>query len=59
VRCVFVASDAPRPSQAVLLVDDTTRNLRDPFSHERIPATGGRATLELPARGVRLLIVER
>ncbi|HEY0193939.1 MAG TPA: beta-galactosidase [Kofleriaceae bacterium] len=59
VRCVFVVSDAAAPSHAVLLVDDTTRSLRDPFSHERIPATGGRAALDLPAGGVRLLIVDR
>ncbi|HEX4421563.1 MAG TPA: beta-galactosidase [Kofleriaceae bacterium] len=59
VRCVFVASDAARPASAVLLVDDTTRALRDPFSHERLAVAGGRATVALPPRGVRLLIVER
>ena len=59
VRAVFVASDADRPARAVLLVDDTALVLRDPFSHERIPAIGGRATIALAARGVRMLVVER
>jgi beta-galactosidase len=59
VRVVFVASDVPRSVTAVLLVDDQTRTLRDPFSHERIPATTGRASIALPPRGVRMLIVER
>lgn len=59
VRVVFVASDAPRPVSAVLLVDDTARALRDPFSHERIALADGRATIALPPRGVRMLVVER
>lgn len=59
VRVVFVASDAARPSQAVLLVDDATRTLRDPFSHERLAVAGGRATIAVPARGIRMLVVER
>ncbi len=59
VRVVFVASDATKPVTAVLLVDDTTRALRDPFSHERIAIADGRASLSLPARGVRMLVVER
>lgn len=59
VRVVFVASDLAKPATAVLLVDDTTRSLRDPFSHERIPATDGRATIALAAGGIRMLIVER
>jgi beta-galactosidase len=59
VRVVFVASDAGKPTAAVLVVDDATRVLRDPLSHERIPASAGKATIALPARGVRMLIVER
>ena len=59
VRVVFVASDQARPASAVLLVDPTTRSLRDPFSHERIAIADGRATISLPAQGVRMLIVER
>jgi hypothetical protein len=52
-------SDAVKPANAVLLVGESTRTLRDPFSHERIVVTGGRAAIALPARGVRMLIVER
>src|SRR5262249_11710356 len=58
VRVVFVASDLARPASAVLLVDPAARALRDPFSHERIALAGGRATIALPSRGVRMLIVE-
>jgi beta-galactosidase len=59
VRVVFVASDLARPTTALLLVDDTARALRDPFSHERIALADGRATVALAPRGVRMLIVER
>jgi beta-galactosidase len=59
VRVVFVASDLARPASAVLLVDDTARALRDPFSHERIALADGRATIALAPHGVRMLIVER
>jgi beta-galactosidase len=59
VRVVFVVSDAAKPASAVLLVDDATRTLRDPFRHERIPVDTGKATIALAARGVRMLIVER
>ena len=56
VRCVFVTSDAAKPTTAVLLADGTA--LRDPFTSERIAITAGRASIAMPARGVRLLIVE-
>jgi beta-galactosidase len=59
VRVVFVTSDVAKPASAVLLVDEATRALRDPFSRERITAAGGRATIAVPARGVRMLVVER
>ena len=59
VRVVFVASDLARPATAVLLVDDGARALRDPFSHERVVASDGRAAITLPPRGVRMLIVDR
>ncbi|HET7499888.1 MAG TPA: beta-galactosidase [Kofleriaceae bacterium] len=59
VRVVFVASDVPRPVSAVLLVGDGARGLRDPFGHERVVVAGGRATIALGPRGVRMLIVER
>src|SRR5262249_50604413 len=59
VRVVFVASDLTKPATAVLLVDEATRTLRDPFSHERIVAADGKATIALPAGGIRMLVVER
>jgi beta-galactosidase len=59
VRVVFVASDVARPTTAVLLVDEATRALRDPFGHERILIDTGRATIQLAALGVRMLVVER
>ncbi|HEU4727376.1 MAG TPA: beta-galactosidase [Kofleriaceae bacterium] len=59
VRVVFVASDVDRPVSAVLLVGETTRALRDPFGHERVLVAGGRATIALAPRGVRMLVVER
>jgi hypothetical protein len=59
VRVVFVASDVAKPAQAVLLVDEATRALRDPFTGERIAATDGRATIAIGAGGVRMLLVER
>jgi beta-galactosidase len=59
VRVVFVASDAAKPTNAVLLVDETTRGLRDPFARGRIAPAAGKAQVALPPRGVRMLIVER
>jgi beta-galactosidase len=59
VRVVFVASDLAKPATAVLLVDETTRTLRDPFSHERLVVADGKATIALPARGIRMFVVER
>lgn len=58
VRVVFVASDLANPATAVLRVDDATRSLRDPFGHERIVVDGGKATIALAPRGVRMLVVE-
>jgi beta-galactosidase len=58
VRVVFVASDAGKPVTAVLLAGEA-KQLRDPFTAERIRVTGGRATIALPPRGVRMFIVER
>jgi hypothetical protein len=56
VRAVFVTSDSPRPANAVLLAGDATK-LRDPFTREVIAVTGGKATIALPPRGVRMLVV--
>jgi hypothetical protein len=55
VQVVFVISDAPKPTTAVLLTGDATM-LRDPFSGEQIRIAGGRATISLPTRGVRMLL---
>lgn len=57
VRAVIVTSDAPRPVRAVLLVVPGC-TLRDPFGGERPVVEGARATLALPARGARLLLVD-
>ena len=59
VRVVFVASDLAKPATAVLLVDDDTGTLRDPFGHERIAPADGRASIALPPRGIRMFVVER
>jgi beta-galactosidase len=59
VRAVFVASDADKPARAVLLTGERAQTLRDPFAAERIPIDGGRATVAVPPRGVRMLVVER
>jgi beta-galactosidase len=58
VRVVFVASDAAKPASAILLAGEA-KQLRDPFTSEQIRVTGGRATIALPPRGVRMFIVER
>ncbi|MBA3817429.1 MAG: hypothetical protein H0X17_00930, partial [Deltaproteobacteria bacterium] len=57
-RVVFVLSDAPKPITAVLLTDEHARQLRDPFSGERIRVAGGKASVSLAGRGVRMLLVE-
>ncbi|HEU0033526.1 MAG TPA: alpha-amylase family protein [Kofleriaceae bacterium] len=56
VRVVFVCSDSAKPASAVLIAQG--RGLRDPFTQERIRILTGSATIALPARGVRMLIVE-
>jgi len=58
VRAVFVASDAARPTSAVLLAGQA-KYLRDPFTSERIQIAGGRATIAVPPRGVRMFVVDR
>ena len=57
-RVVFVVSDAAKPVNAVLLVEPTTRGLRDPFAVERPRIVAGKATIAVPARGIRMLIVD-
>ncbi|MGE5184377.1 MAG: beta-galactosidase [Acidobacteriota bacterium] len=58
VRVVFVASDAPRAVTAVVLAGEGARALRDPIASETLAVTGGKISVPLPPRGVRLLIVE-
>jgi beta-galactosidase len=55
VRVVFVVSDHPRATTAVLFADGAS--LRDPIANETLRIDGGRATIPMPARGVRMLIV--
>nr|MDQ3365704.1 hypothetical protein [Myxococcota bacterium] len=57
-RVVFVVSDAAKPVTAVLLTDEHARQLRDPFSSERVQVANGKASIVLPTRGVRMLLVE-
>lgn len=56
VRVAFVFSDAPEPTTAVVYAEGAT--LRDPFTQERVAVRDGRATIALPARGVRMFLVE-
>lgn len=57
VRIAFVVSDAPRATTAVLLVDERTQTLSDPLSKDAFRVTGGRVSIPMPARGVRMLVV--
>lgn len=57
VRVVFVVSDAPKATSAVLLVDDRSQSLSDPLSRDAFRVTGGRVTIAMPPRGVRMLVV--
>jgi beta-galactosidase len=58
VRVVFVVSDAARATTAVVLADAGVAALRDPLAGERVRIVDGRATVAMPAGGVRMLIVE-
>jgi hypothetical protein len=56
-RVVFVVSDAERATTAVILAGEGTSWLRDIYG-ERLRVDGGRVTVPMPERGVRMLIVE-
>ncbi|HUJ60905.1 MAG TPA: beta-galactosidase [Kofleriaceae bacterium] len=56
-RVVFVTSDAEHAVTAVLLADDRASALRDALTGEVVRVESGRASLTLPPRGVRMLIV--
>jgi beta-galactosidase len=57
VRVVFVVSDAPKHVTAVVLAGDAT-SVRDPLAGETLRIEDGRINVAMPARGVRMLIVE-
>lgn len=56
-RVVFVVSDADRATTAVVLAGEGATSLRDPFG-ERLRVDGGRVTVSMPPRSVRMLIVD-
>ncbi len=56
-RVLFVINDGDKACSAVLLADDHV--LRDVFSDEVLRISAGRVGMALPARGVRMFIVER
>ncbi|HEU4615155.1 MAG TPA: hypothetical protein VFS15_23845, partial [Kofleriaceae bacterium] len=58
VRVVFVVSDADRPVTAVVLADEHAKALRDPLAQETLRVDGGKLSVAMPPRGVRMLIVE-
>ncbi|MGE0546593.1 MAG: beta-galactosidase [Kofleriaceae bacterium] len=55
-KVVFVVSDATKPVSAVLICGDAN-TLRDPFTHERIMISRGKATIAMAAGAVRMLVV--
>jgi beta-galactosidase len=57
-RVVFVASDAPRATTAVVLAGDGVTSLRDVFTAERLPVGDGRFAIAIPPRGLRMFVVE-
>ncbi len=54
VRAVFATCDASRPVTAIVHGDAAA--LRDAVTGERVAVTGGRATIAMPAGGVRMFI---
>jgi beta-galactosidase len=56
-RVVFVVSDAERATTAVVLAGEGATALRDVYG-ERLDVDGGRVTIPIQPRGVRMLIVE-
>ncbi len=55
VRAVFVTSDAPKPVTAVMFADGSA--LRDAISGEHLAVANGKASIAMPARGVRMFVV--
>ncbi|HTL37205.1 MAG TPA: beta-galactosidase [Kofleriaceae bacterium] len=56
-RVVFVISDAERATTAIVLAGEGATSLRDVHG-ERLRVDGGRVTVPMPARGVRMFVVE-
>jgi beta-galactosidase len=56
-RVVFVVSDADRATTAVILAGEGATSLRDPFG-ERLRVDGGRVTVPMLPRSVRMLVVD-
>jgi beta-galactosidase len=56
VRVVFLVSDGARGVTATLFADGAS--LRDPFGTETFKIADGRATIPMPPRGVRMLLVD-
>lgn len=56
-RVVFVVSDADRATTAMMLVPEGVTTLRDPFG-DPLRVDGGRVTVSMSPRGVRMLIVD-
>lgn len=54
VKVVFIVNDGDRPATAVLLADEPTTTLRDPFTREELRAVEGRIAVQVPAHGVRI-----
>ncbi|HEY5920676.1 MAG TPA: hypothetical protein VIV11_03355, partial [Kofleriaceae bacterium] len=57
-RVVFVVSDAAKPVTAVVLASEAAKTLRDPLANETLRVEGGKLSVALPPRGVRMLIVD-
>ena len=57
-RVVFVVSDADKPVTAIVLAGEGANALRDPLANETLSADGGKLSIAMPARGVRMLIVD-
>ncbi|HEY5950239.1 MAG TPA: beta-galactosidase [Kofleriaceae bacterium] len=57
-RVVFVVSDAGKPVTAVVLAGESATTLRDPLANETLRVIGGKLSVAMPPRGVRMLIVD-
>lgn len=58
VRVVFVVSDADKAVTATVLASETATTLRDPTSNDVLRVDGGKLSVLMPPRGVRMFVVE-